>query len=363
MAHIHIALWVALLGLNETVFTTAIDVDAKPGGLVIGPSSTSRHGETLVEKDTHALLLQSNLHHAPTGSHTEAVITYEHDNDGDNSEKAGKVDMWGGVLMAFVAGASTVLGATVVLFMPEGGPPPAAMAFSFSLAAGVMVAISVEMLLPHNSKGQPFFSWGSFLIFCAGALSCAALCKLADCFESTTVSDVENDKDTVKEVEQKKSFRLAALLFVSLTLHNFPEGFAVAVSAMSGLNLGLTMCIAVAIHNIPEGIALAVSVYGATKSHAQSFFWTALSGLTEPLGAICAMLVIQAYVNSTPNLLTNLLTAVAGVMCWVALAELLPEAVSTGCWGAIASGFVSGIIIMVVTHWVMENAVESIPRR
>jgi len=205
MAHIHIALWVALLGLHETNFTTAI---------VIGPSSPTRHGDTPLEKDAHALLLQSNLRHVPTGSRNEAVITYEHRND-DSSEKAGKVNMWGGVLMAFVAGASTVLGATVVLFMPEGGPPPAAMAFAFSLAAGVMVAIS------------------------------------ADCFESTTVSaDVENDKDAIVG-EDKKSFRLAALLFVSLTLHNFPEGFAVAVSAMSGLNLGLTMCIAVAIHNIP----------------------------------------------------------------------------------------------------------------
>jgi len=75
------------------------------------------------------------------------------------------------------------------------------------------------------------------------------------------------------------------------------------------------------------------------------------------------MMVIQAYMESNPDLLTNLLTAVAGVMCWVALAELLPEAVSTGCWAAIASGFVSGIIIMVLTHWVMDSAVESIPRR
>merc|ERR1740133_256625 len=129
---------------------------------------------------------------------------------------------------------------------------------------------------------------------------------MADCFESTTVSDVENDKgETVKEMEQKKSFRLAALLFVSLTLHNFPEGFAVAVSALSGLRLGLTMCIAVAFHNIPEGIALAVSVYGATKSYGQSFLWTFLSGLTEPLGAICAMMLIRAYVTLTPELLNS----------------------------------------------------------
>jgi len=272
--------------------------------------------------------------------------------------------MWPGVLMASVAGASTVLGATVVLFMPEGGPPPAAMAFSFSLAAGVMVAISVEMLFPESMHGEGkfTFAWTPLLLFIAGVVFCALLCKFADLFESTAAADTEGEKDSDKseQEQKKKKFRLAALLFVSLTLHNFPEGFAVAVSALSGLRLGLMMCIAVAFHNIPEGIALAVSVYGATKSYGQSFFWTFLSGLTEPLGAICAMLLIQSYLASTPNLLVNLLTAVAGVMCYVALAELLPEAVSTHCWSAIVSGFAVGVVVMVLTHWVIDSASEAV---
>lgn len=132
-----------------------------------------------------------------------------------------------------------------------------------------------------------------------------------------------------------------------------------AISALSGMRLGITMCIAVACHNIPEGIALAVSIYGATKSYGQSFFWTFISGLTEPLGALCAMLLIQAYLSVTPHLLFTLLTAVAGVMCYVALAELLPEAISTRCWPAIVGGFVAGVVIMVLTHWVMDSMAES----
>lgn len=34
---------------------------------------------------------------------------------------------------------------------------------------------------------------------------------------------------------QRRSTRLAILLFASLTAHNIPEGFAVAVSAISGV--------------------------------------------------------------------------------------------------------------------------------
>lgn len=246
----------------------------------------------------------------------------------------------------------------MILFMPEGGPPPSAMAFSFSLAAGVMVAISVEMLVPH--EGKLAFAWEPILIFCSGAACCALLCKLADYFDTAFVQDTDIEKaDVTLEQDQKKRYRLAALLFVSLTLHNFPEGFAVAISALSGMRLGITMCIAVACHNIPEGIALAVSIYGATKSYGQSFFWTFISGLTEPLGALCAMLLIQAYLSVTPHLLVTLLTAVAGVMCYVALAELLPEAISTRCWPAIVGGFVAGVVIMVLTHWVMDSMAES----
>jgi len=286
--------------------------------------------------------------------------TGESHSHSNGSHEDGKVDIWPALIMSTLAGASTVLGATVILFMPEGGPPPSAMAFSFSLAAGVMLAISVEMLMPHDAAGNPSFSWTSTFFFCCGALCCALLCKLVDLFKPTSMDDVDGEKaDGKAEPSQEKKCRLAALLFVALTLHNFPEGFAVAVSAMSGLSMGLTMCIAIAFHNIPEGIALAVAVYGSTKSYGQAFFWTAVSGLAEPLGALVATLLIQAYLTSTPNLLVNLLTAVAGVMCYVALAELLPEAISTRCWPSIAAGLVAGVLVMVLTHWVIDSASEA----
>lgn len=312
-------------------------------------SLVSQRGRPLAREA--ALLEGVHLRHVPAGeSHSHSHGSHEDD----------KVDVWPALIMSTLAGASTVLGATVILFMPEGGPPPSAMAFSFSLAAGVMMAISVEMLMPHDAAGNPSFSWTTSFIFCCGAVCCALLCKLADCFKPTTADNVDAEKvDGKAGPNQEKQYRLAALLFLALTLHNFPEGFAVAVSAMSGLSMGLTMCIAIAFHNIPEGIALAVAVYGSTKSYGQAFFWTAVSGLAEPLGALVATLLIQAYLTSTPNLLVNLLTAVAGVMCYVALAELLPEAISTQCWPSIASGLVAGVLIMVVTHWVIDAASDA----
>ncbi len=44
-------------------------------------------------------------------------------------------------------------------------------------------------------------------------------------------------------------------------MHNFPEGIATFMSAMSDVTVGISIAVAVAIHNIPEGIAVSVPVY------------------------------------------------------------------------------------------------------
>lgn len=49
---------------------------------------------------------------------------------------------------------------------------------------------------------------------------------------------------------------------LTMTLHNLPEGFAVAFSALTPL--GPVMALAIAMHNIPEGIIIAAPIYAAT---------------------------------------------------------------------------------------------------
>ena len=50
------------------------------------------------------------------------------------------------------------------------------------------------------------------------------------------------------------------------------------------LFLGGALAIAIALHNIPEGICVAMPVYYATGSKLKAFFWSFLSGISEPLG-------------------------------------------------------------------------------
>ena len=54
----------------------------------------------------------------------------------------------------------------------------------------------------------------------------------------------------LKKEEQRRSWRVALLLFVSLLAHNFPEGLAVAASAQESPQLGVTVAIGILIHNV-----------------------------------------------------------------------------------------------------------------
>jgi ZIP family zinc transporter len=88
--------------------------------------------------------------------------------------------------------------------------------------------------------------------------------------------------------------------------------------------IGGPLAIAIAIHNIPEGISIAVPVFYATGSRVTATLATIIAGLAEPFGAIVGYLLLAPFL--TPTVLGMLFGAIAGVMVFLALDELLPTA-------------------------------------
>ena len=66
----------------------------------------------------------------------------------------------------------------------------------------------------------------------------------------------------MSKLRKSELLRLGLLMAMTMTLHNLPEGFAVAFSAFT--DFGPVMAAAIAVHNIPEGIIVAAPVYAAT---------------------------------------------------------------------------------------------------
>jgi ZIP family zinc transporter len=75
-------------------------------------------------------------------------------------------------------------------------------------------------------------------------------------------------------------------------LHNFPEGLATFVAALADAKLGMALAVAIAIHNIPEGVCVAMPVYYATGSKWKGFWWSFVSGVSEPIGGVFGYLIL-----------------------------------------------------------------------
>lgn len=137
--------------------------------------------------------------------------------------------------------------------------------------------------------------------------------------------------------------RLGVLMAVTMTLHNLPEGFAVAFSAFTGF--GKLMALAIAVHNIPEGLVIAVPVYAATNSKLKAIGLAAASGLSEPLGALVALFIFKPLVSSMEQL-DYVLAFVGGVMLAVCCLELWPEGRKCRQDMRLAQGILLGSLVM-----------------
>merc|ERR1719487_563950 len=127
----------------------------------------------------------------------------------------------------------------------------------------------------------------------------------ADIEACSKANDSGQHKATLRSSERQK--RLAAVLMLSLTAHNFPEGFAVAVSSLESQSLGFVVMLAIAMHNIPEGIAIAVPVLASTKSRKQALWMSFLSGMAEPVGAVVALGIVEITGAVSGQSMENLL--------------------------------------------------------
>jgi len=125
-----------------------------------------------------------------------------------------------------------------------------------------------------------------------------------------------------KEIRDEYLNNLGIVTAIGISLHNFPEGVAVYLSCLKGVSVGLPLMLAIAAHNIPEGMAVAAPVFSATGSKWKAFKYCLYSGLCEPLGAVIFGLLFKEYM--TPYLVQSMLAAVAGIMIFMVIRELLP---------------------------------------
>lgn len=143
---------------------------------------------------------------------------------------------------------------------------------------------------------------------------------------------------------------------LAIAVHNFPEGVATFIGALNDPEMGAGITFAIAIHNIPEGIAVAIPIFYATRSKAKALLYATLSGFSEVLGALLCLVVTSIFgieLSGSSIAFPLILSAVAGIMIYISLDELLPTAEKYGKHHIAIAGVVAGMAIMAVSLLLM----------
>jgi zinc transporter, ZIP family len=276
---------------------------------------------------------------------------------------------WIALMLAVFAGLSTGVGSAIAFFVKDRNNTKF-LTLSLGFAAGVMIYVSFMEIFPHaleeleNIKQPKYFG---ILAFFGGMLLVASIDKIIPHDDNPhefmskeereqAVAEMEAIK-TGKEVSpaaKKRLMRIGMMTALALALHNFPEGIATFVSALNNVSLGVTIAIAIALHNIPEGIAVSMPVYYATGSRSKAFWYSFISGVVEPVGAILAYFILMPFLNEM--VIAILLSGVAGIMVFIALDQLLPAAEQYGEHHISVYGMVAGMALMAISLLMLNHA-------
>jgi ZIP family zinc transporter len=245
------------------------------------------------------------------------------------------------LLLTVLAGLSTGIGSAIAYFIKK--PRISYLSFSLGLSAGVMIYISFMELLPGSFKAVGEF-WG-LVVFFIGIAAIALIDLLIP--EPENPHEFKGLDAPTAPRQNNYLMRTGVLTALAIGIHNFPEGLATFAMALSDVRLGIFIAFAIAIHNIPEGIAVSVPIFYATSNKNKAFFYSFLSGISEPIGAVIGYLILLPFL--TPAVLAATLAFIAGVMVYISLDELLPMAHRYGHGHLVIAGIVLGMLVMAVS--------------
>jgi ZIP family zinc transporter len=265
------------------------------------------------------------------------------------------------VLIAFgltlFAGLSTGVGSALAFFAKRTNTKILSIALGFS--AGVMIYVSfVEIFFKAkdclvSEMGGVGGYWVTVLAFFGGIFLIGIIDKLVPSFENPHEAHRAEEMDMPEQAAKfKKLYRMGMFTAMAIAIHNFPEGLATFVSALKDVRLGTAIAVAIAIHNIPEGIAVSIPIYYATGSRRKAFYYSFLSGLSEPVGALIGYAIVFSFFSET--VFGILFASVAGIMVFISLDELLPTAREYGQHHLAAYGLVGGMMLMALSLLMFE---------
>lgn len=258
------------------------------------------------------------------------------------------------IIQAFIAGlftwGCTILGSAIVFFFKQISRKLLDTMMGF--AAGVMIAASFwSLLAPSITYAEDSYGSLAWVPAAVGFLAGGAFLRFID----AVVPHLHLDKDITdaEGIKGDKKLSKTALLFLAITIHNFPEGLAVGVTfgalshggfSSQALAGALGLAIGIGLQNIPEGAALSIPIRTEGKSRTAAFIWGSMSAVVEPIGAVLGAGLVMYMLPILPYALAF----AAGAMIFVVVEELIPESQTNGNTDAATMGLMAGFTLMMV---------------
>jgi len=254
------------------------------------------------------------------------------------------------LMLATLAGLSTGIGSSIAYFIRK--PKYSYLAVLLGFSAGVMIYISFAELF-KRAIDEVGFGMANIAFFVG--IGFIAVLDLAVphsyIAEESRIHDFNSSVDT-SLASRAKLMRIGQFTALGIAIHNFPEGLVTFVGGATGdVSFGLIIATAIAIHNIPEGISVSIPIFYATGSRKKAFFYSFMSGVAEPVGALIGFAILFPFLS--PFLISSLLAFVAGIMIYISLDELLPAAHKYGGEHLSLAGLLAGMLIMALSLFML----------
>lgn len=247
------------------------------------------------------------------------------------------------ILCLFIPLIGTTLGSGMVFFLKR-QLNIKLQKLLLGFASGVMIAASVwSLMIPAVNS----YDKGDFRMWFApslGFLLGMAFMLLLDILIPHI--HVNKQEEGIKKNHLSKTSKMV----LAVTLHNIPEGLAVGV-VIAGMMNGsinehamLALAIGIAIQNFPEGMIVSMPLIDEGLPKWKAFLLGTFSGVVEPVSSLLAIL-LTTFISI---ILPYTLAFAAGVMIYVVVEELIPEANAEKHSNLSAIGLAVGFVIMMI---------------
>lgn len=224
-----------------------------------------------------------------------------------------------GILIPFFG---TALGASCVLFMKNMLNDSLQRVLN-GFAAGVMMAATIwSLLLAAIEQSAPMGKWAFLPAVCGFWIGVVFL---------IVINRVVHDLYQKREESNRSwaAMKGTTMMVLAVTIHNIPEGMAVGAvfaGCLSGnseiiMAEALALSVGIAIQNFPEGAIVSMPLKADGVKKQRAFVYGVLSGVVEPVAALCTILASEFIMPVLPYLLSF----AAGAMVYVVVEELIPE--------------------------------------